>query len=345
VKTSSAAVKLGVFVAVTSLLTGILAITIANIRFGADHRYKAIFEDVTGLLTKDDVRAAGVRVGQIEKIRLHRGNRAEVTFSVHKDGVFEPGLPRATRLELRFRNLMGQRYLALVDGPGTVDDYLRPGETVPIEQTKKALDLTELFHGFRPLFRALDPQQVNQLATQIVQVLQGEAGTVNSVLTHLASLTNTLANRDQVIGQLIANLNTVLGTIDTRHAEVTRLITDLRGFVSGVSADREAIFDSLSAIEQLTGTTEDLLRDARPDLKRDIAGVNRLADTLADSGPTLDRLFQRTPDRMAGLVNAASYGSWFNFYLCGLDARIRMPGGPVIQTPSIMNENARCKPQ
>lgn len=342
-RTTSAAIKLAVFVTLTSLVTGILAITISNIRFGATHEYKAIFTDVAGLLEKDDVRVSGVRVGQVEKIKLYQGRQAEVTFSVSKEGVFKPGVPRSVLLQVRYRNLMGQRYVALSEGPGAPNDYMRSHGTFPIEQTKPALDLTVLFNGFRPLFRALEPGDVNKLAFQIVQTLQGEGGTVNSVLAHVASLTNTLANRDQVIGQVIDNLNNVLGTIDQRHDQVTTLIKDLRGFVSGVSDDREAIFDSVAAINQLTGTTADLIKDARPDVKRDIAGLNRLADTLGDNGPTLDTLFRRTPDRMEKLIHASSYGSWFNFYLCGLDAKIAMPGGPVFTTPRIVNENARCK--
>ncbi|REE98105.1 MCE family protein [Thermomonospora umbrina] len=343
-RTAGAALKLGVFVTVTSLVTGILAITIANIRFTSTHEYKAIFTDAAGLLENDDVRAAGVRVGQVEGIRLHRGTEAEVTFRINKEGVFRTGLPRNVELNLRYRNLVGQRYIEITeDTPGPAGVYLRAGETIPKERTHPALDLTTLFNGFRPLFRALEPQEVNTLAMQIVQTLQGEAGTVNSVLAHVASLTGTLADRDQVIGRVIDNLNTVLGTIDRRHDQVNKLITDLRGLVGGLAADRAAIFDSVAAINQLTGTTTDLLKDVRPGLKNDIAGLNRLTDTLADNGKDLDRFFERTPHRMEELMHASSYGSWFNFYLCGMDARIALPGGPVYQTPRIQNENARCK--
>ncbi|MFC6931994.1 MCE family protein [Actinomadura yumaensis] len=163
------------------------------------------------------------------------------------------------------------------------------------------------------------------------------------MLAHVASLTNTLADRDQVIGRVIDNLNNVLGTIDQRHDEVNRLITDLRGFVSGVSDDRQAIFNSVEAINGLEGTTADLLRDARPDLKSDIAGLKQLTGTLNDNRAVLDKGLKRTPDRLEKLVNISSYGSWFNMYICGLDARVRLPGGPVYQTPAIVNENARCK--
>ncbi|RKS76067.1 phospholipid/cholesterol/gamma-HCH transport system substrate-binding protein [Actinomadura pelletieri DSM 43383] len=341
--TTSAAIKLAIFVVATSVATGVLAMTIGNLRFRSTVEYKAIFTDVTGLLANDDVRAAGVRVGQVEDVRLYRGTQAEVTFSVEDDGVFRNGLPSSTKAQIRYRNLMGQRYLALTDGAGPANRYLDPGDTIPVSRTAPALDLTTLFNGFRPLFRALEPKDVNTLAMQIVQVLQGEGGTVNSLLAHVASLTGTLADRDRVIGQVIDNLNAVLGTIDRRHAEVDRLIRDLRGFVGGVSADREAIFDSVAAINDLTGTTRDLLAEGRPDIRNDIAGLRKLMGTLDANKRDLDQGLQRTPNRLQELVNISSYGSWFNMYICGFDARVRLPGGPVYETPAIVNENARCK--
>ena len=342
-KTTSAAIKLLIFVVTTSLATGVLALTITNARFGDTRTYSAEFTDVAGLLENDDVRVAGVRVGQVEKITLVSGNRARVSFSVNREGVFEAGLPRSTQVNIRYRNLMGQRYLALTEGPGAPNEYLRPGDVIPVSQTRPALDLTVLFNGFRPLFVALDPGQVNKLAFQIVQTLQGEAGTVNSLLTHVASLTNTLANRDQVIGQVITNLNSVLGTIDQRHGQVNKMITDLRGFVSGLSADRQAIFESVEAINRLTGTTADLLQDARPSLRNDIAGLRKLTATLNANERDVEKALRNAPGRLEGLANISSYGSWFNMYICGLDARVRLPGGPAIQTPALVNENARCK--
>ncbi|MEV4251780.1 MCE family protein [Spirillospora sp. NPDC049652] len=342
-RTLSAGIKLVIFVVLTSLATGVLAMTISNLRFADKRSYKALFTDVTGLLDKDDVRVAGVRVGQVEKIRLTRNNQAEVTFSVEKGGVFAAGLPASTQVNVRYRNLMGQRYLSLSEGPGTVGQTLRPGATIPAAQTHPALDLTVLFNGFRPLFKALEPKEVNKLAFEIVQTFQGEGGTVNSLLGHVASLTNTLADRDRVIGDVITNLNSVLGTIDERHQQVERVVGDLRSLVSGLSNDREAIFQSVDAINGLTGTTADLLKDARPDLRTDIAGLRQLATTFDQNQDALNTLFQRSPLRLQRLVNISSYGSWFNMYICGLDARVRLPGGPVFQTPAIVNENARCK--
>ena len=78
-----------------------------------------------------------------------------------------------------------------------------------------------LFNGFKPLFQALSPSDVNELSYEIIQVFQGQGGTLNGMLAHTASITQTLANRDQVIGQLITNLNSVLDHVGSATASST----------------------------------------------------------------------------------------------------------------------------
>jgi virulence factor Mce-like protein len=337
-KTTSAAVKLLIFMVIATLATAVLAVAISNMQFVASRKYNLIFTDAAGLDSGDEVRIAGVRVGQVDGIKLYQGHLAKVTISVIKVQT----LPRSTQAQLRYRNLMGQRYVSLTEGSGQGGD-MPAGGTIPKEQTQPALDLTALFNGFRPLLRAIRPQDVNQLTYQLLQVLQGEGGTVNGLLAHVASLTETLGNRDEVIGGLIDNLDKVISTIDSRDQEVSALITNLTGLVSGLAADRHAIGESLVSVNQLVYTTNGLLTDVRPSVKADIASLGHLSKVLAANGNQLDKAFQTMPTNFMLLDRAASYGSWFNLYLCSLDARIGLPGQVSFNTPQILNENARCK--
>ncbi len=125
---------------------------------------------------------------------------------------------------------------------------MQEGETIPLARTAPALDLTVLFNGFKPLFEALSPADVNKLAYEIITVFQGEGGTLESLLAHTASVTTTLANRDQLIGDLIDNLNEVLVTLGNRDDELSDLLIKLRQFVGGLSQDREAILGSLDSV-------------------------------------------------------------------------------------------------
>jgi hypothetical protein len=127
-----------------------------------------------------------------------------------------------------------------------------------------------LFNGFRPLFQALDPESVNQAAFEVVQVLQGEGGTIESLTQKTASLTNTLADKDEVIGRVIDNLTAVLATVDDRGTELSDLIVQLRRLSAASAEDREVIGASLDGINELTGATADRSSDVREPLRQDI---------------------------------------------------------------------------
>ncbi|MEU6706647.1 MCE family protein [Streptomyces wuyuanensis] len=336
-ETASPLIKFGLFAVVTVLATALLAATIATVSFTPEHTYRAVFSDVTGLEEGDDIRVAGVRVGEVREIGVTDRTLAEVTFTVTEKRPLLAG----TGAVIRYRNLVGSRYIALTEGPGD-GATLPPGSRIPLSRTRPALDLNALLGGFKPLFAALSPQDVNRLATHVVRTLQGEGGTVNSLLAHTASLTSTLADRDELIGSVIDNLNTVLATLDRRGARFSGLIKELRRVVSGLSADRKPIGESLVNINGLTEATAGLLEDARPPLREDIAELRDLTGTLNAEEKTVEGVLKRLPNKLDKLTRTASYGSWFNFYLCDFDGRVVLPRTREVITPELHVARARC---
>jgi phospholipid/cholesterol/gamma-HCH transport system substrate-binding protein len=300
------------FVLVTTVATAVLALSISGV--GVDDRtsYTARFTDVTSLNPGDDVRIAGVRVGQVDELEIVDRHLALVHFSV------ESGrrLPADTTAIIRYRNMLGQRYIALERGEYPEPDHLEPGAEIPLDRTRPALDLTELFQGFQPLFSALDPEEVNQLSGEIIQVLQGESGTVESLLTHTGSLTATLADRDKVIGEVITNLNAVLDTINTEGDALTTLVSTLQELVSGLAADRTAIGESVEGMAELTTATAGLFETARRPLKESIAELGEVSQILVSGSDDLERFLVTTPEKFEAIGRTASYGSFLNVYLC-----------------------------
>jgi phospholipid/cholesterol/gamma-HCH transport system substrate-binding protein len=326
VKTTSALIKLIIFTVVTVVVTGLLATTIGNFRFGGTTEYRAIFTDVTGLLKGDDIRIAGVRVGSVEKVEVHDRTLARVTISVDK----ERRLSQSTKAAVRYRNLVGQRYIALVEGAGS-DTPLKAGATIPLDRTTPALDLTVLFNGFKPLFTALSPTDINEFSFEIIQTLQGEGSSINSLLAHTASLTSTLADRDAVIGRTLDNLNSVLGTVDQRDQKLSELILQLQRFISGLSEDREAIGASLTNISGLADATAGLVEEARPGLRTDIRELGEVAGNLDDNKKVVNEFLDRFPGKLNTITRTATYGSWFNFYLC--EFSVKGSGAPPEKQP------------
>ena len=305
-------VKSLIFILITATVTTILGISIAHSGVSATVGYQAVFSDVTGLNAGDDVDIAGVRVGDVTSISVYRRNEALVSFAVQAG---RP-LPASVTATIKYLNLVGQRYIELGQGTGPVGRALPQGGTIPLAHTTPALDLTELFNGFQPLFQALSPGNVNQLSSEIIQVFQGESPNVTALVASVGSLTTALSTRDQVIGEVIGNLNQVLHTIGSRSGELSNLVTTLQELVSGLAADRGPIGSAISAIATLSTATAGLLQVARPPLRTDITQLGRVAGTLAANSPTVNTFLQTLPVKMSQIARLASYGSWLNFFMC-----------------------------
>ncbi|RCW46792.1 phospholipid/cholesterol/gamma-HCH transport system substrate-binding protein [Halopolyspora algeriensis] len=330
-------VKFLIFVLVTVLATGVLIATIANESLRSSKSYSALFTDVTGLSEGDEVRISGVKVGEVEDIRVVDHGTAKIRFSVS-----ERRLPESVTAAVKWRNLIGQRYVALERGAGPVDEFMDAGETIPVERTKPPLDLSALLGGFQPLFEALTPKEVNKLSFEIIQVLQGEAGTVESLLAHTASLTKTIAEKDKVIGQVVGNLNSVLATVNSRSEELSGLIVQLQKLVSGLAADRGSVGSALSAMDELTNTTAGLLAESRRPLRQDIAGLHELSKNLNGHQALVERVLQNMPNKLTTLSRTASYGSWFNFYLCEASGSVGI-GEQELPLPLMPVTQPRCR--
>ena len=183
-----------------------------------------------------------------------------------------------------------------------------------------------LFNGFKPLFQALSPADINQLSYEIVQVFQGEGGTLESLLSHTASVTNTLADRDEVISALVDNLSEVLDHVADRDQQLNQLITTFRTFVSGLNTDRDAILGSLDQISELSVQTASLVKGIRSPLVDDIANLRQLTANIQRNRGELDRALQVLPIKLEKVGRTAIYGSWFNFYLCQFQGKVKLPG-------------------
>lgn len=315
--------KLIGFIVVTVVTSAFVLLTVDNSVGEATHNYKAVFTDAFGLQSGDDVRIAGVRVGRINSLSANSEGQAVVSFSVEKD------VPMRTSdfAELRYRDLLGRRYLNIEDTSrnGTT---MAPGSSIPISRTQQAVDLTTLFNGFQPVFNAINPSQINDLAAEIVQAFQGEGGTVNELLASTASLTTTLASHDTAIGQLITNLNSVLSTVSSRDQDLNQLIINLKDLATGLAGNRDIFGDSLSSIDAFVSQASGLLQQTSPAIGSSIKSLNTVVGTVDQNKATLNSALKKLPAALTAAVKALSYGSWLNLYVCDLD--LLLPTGQTV---------------
>jgi phospholipid/cholesterol/gamma-HCH transport system substrate-binding protein len=328
-QTLVAGIKLGIFVLISLIVTGTLTAIMGSFAFGTETEYTAQFTSASLLAKGDDVRVAGVTVGSVKDVEIRGRDAAEITFKIKED----VPLTTTSRASIRFLNLVGDRYMALEQGePGA--ERLKGGDTIPVSRTKPALNLTELFNGFQPLFQALTPSEVNQLSLNIVKVLQGEGGTIGSLMSNTASLTNALADRDELIGRVIDNLSAMLKTVDDRHQELSELVIQLKDWMTNLATDRKAIGASVSNLSGLTAEVADLLTRGRPYVKADVAQLRRVMKTLNKPGnqAALNEVLDRLPLMLQRQTRTGTYGSWYQYYLCDFGGSIILPdmGSPAL---------------
>lgn len=316
-------IRLVVLTVVSLLLTGALAMIMGNLGFGASREFRAVFADASSITEGNDVRVAGVSVGKVTDVAPYLQGKALVTFEV-EDGL---ELTTSTHVAVRFLNLVGTRYLTLEPGTAKSATPLEPGSLIPESRTEPALNLTALFNGFRPLFAALDPREINEFSLNLVKVLQGEGGTVASLLRHTGSLTNTLADRDKLIGQVINNLQGTLTTVDVNRKALSELIVGLRTWMTQLAKNRETIGASLDNVSALLMSVAGLVKEARGPFAADLRELHRLAGGLnkPENKAQIIDMLDKLPGMMQRMTRTGTYGSWYNYYICGFILKIQLP--------------------
>ncbi|GCE41512.1 MCE-family protein Mce1B [Rhodococcus wratislaviensis] len=339
-KISGTAVKLAAFAVIMLLFTAAVVVVFSQMRFGSEKTFRAAFANASGLKSDEFVRVAGVEVGKVKSVEIVDTATALVEFTLTTN----VPLTESTRLAVRYENLIGAHYLELIDSPGS--DLPQPAEsTIPTDRTMAALDLDALINGFRPLFKALDPDQVNKLSTSLVNVFQGQGATVSSFLKQAGELTSSLADRDQLIGSVIANLNSVLGTVDQHNAQFDQGIDNLQKVIDGLASKSDPIGDALVHVNDASRSVADLLTNTRPSIKNDISEVGRVAGLVNADKDYVNWALSSLPDAYGKLSRLGLYGDFFTFYLCDVQLKVNGPDGNPVYVPIIGQRAGRCTVQ
>jgi phospholipid/cholesterol/gamma-HCH transport system substrate-binding protein len=329
--------KFAAFAVVMAVLTTALFFIFGQYRTGSTTGYSAVFANASRLKSGDSVRVAGIRVGTVDGVSLRPDKTVLVTFDADRTIVLTTG----TKAALRYLNLVGDRYLELLDGPGST--RIEPaGSQIPIDRTEPALNLDLLLGGLKPVIQGLNPHDVNALTQSLIEVFQGQGGTLESVLSKSSSFSNALADNHQVVEQLIDNLHTTVATIAKDGDKFSGSVDRLERFITELSAERDPIGAAIESLNTGTASIAELLTDARPPLAATVDQLNRVAPLLDQDKGRIDVALQKAPEDYRKLIRAGAYGSFIQYYLCGLSFRATDLQGRTVVFPWIKQEGGRC---
>jgi phospholipid/cholesterol/gamma-HCH transport system substrate-binding protein len=330
-------IKFGAFAIVMAVLTASLFFIFGQYRTGSTTGYSAVFTDASRLKSGQSVRVAGIRVGTVNGVSLRPDKTVVVKFDADNSVVLTEG----TRAAVRYLNLVGDRYLELVDGPGSTKRLPRGGQ-IPTDRTSPALDLDLLLGGLKPLIQGLNAQDVNALSSALLQVFQGEGGTLQSLFSKTTSFGNTLADNDQTVQQLIDNLNTVVGTLAKDGGEFSGAIDRLERLVSGLAQDRDPIGAAIDSLSKGTASLASFLSSTRRPLAGTVEQLTRLAPLLDEDKGRIDVAIAKAPQNYRKLVRLGTMGATIPYYLCGAWLRGTDLNGQTVVAPWFRSDEGRC---
>ncbi|WP_280382683.1 MlaD family protein [Nocardia wallacei] len=307
-----AAWRLALFAVVTGVLLAAIVTAIRQPVDGDTDTYTAVFSDVNGLRTGDDVRLRGVAVGQVESI-VRQGNNAEVRFGLTASAPLFDN----SRLAVRYQNLVGQRYIDVQHAP-EAGARLRPGATVGVDHTVPSFDVTSLFNGLEPVLATLSPEKLNAFTTNMLAVIEGNGSGVGPALEAMGDMSAYVTDRQHVITTLVRNMSEINDRIGGSSAPLITLLGNAADIFDSLQRNVVGLIDfSLTAPPVLKpadnllatlGFTENENPDIEAILRLLIPDPGMVVDILARLPGALAALNASIPQRIPGSSPVCSKG-------------------------------------
>lgn len=303
-------IKLGVFTLATMLVTIVLASQIGNFAlFRARYSIQAAFSDATGIASGDPVTLAGVKVGKVDGARVDHGI-AYVKLAIDR----AVKLPRATHIEIRYRNLLGLRVVNLDPGDGA-GPYLAAGDVVPATQTEGPLDLDTIFNNLKPLLTGINPSDLNALSEALVTAIGPHKADIDAIMADSSKLFGTLATKDEQIGGLVDNLSTVTSAVSDQRVQLQDLLANFASLADTLAGDSGQLDRVLVNLNAATGRLATLVKTNRASLARDLDSLATVLELVRKHQADLVQILGHLDDVQRATLKAMSYGEWVNLYI------------------------------
>ena len=309
-------VKLGLFALASLASLGWLFLRIGEFggaagAFRSTYPVRASLTDATGLVKGDEIRLAGVRIGKVGSLEVNRG-KALVSMNIDE----RHRVPKGSTFELRWKNLLGQRFIEIVPPTGAEPDgpAVAEGATIPTRQTAEAADLSTLLNNTQPILARLDTGSLNRLMSTYAAAMQGREAMLNRSIDDAAALVSTMAQRADVIGQTVTDFATLLDGI-AAHDDQVRQLLDSLGSTSAVLAGKaDQLGQAAGKAGQFTSTLARILAANGTDIDRTLDLTKRLTESAVRNKLSLERAFQTLPWTTAAMLRMTSNGDWIQSY-------------------------------
>ncbi len=282
--------KVGLFVLCGLVALVIVTVLLGDIHLGKRYKIKIIFNDVSGLPEKAQVRRAGVVVGKVTDIRLV-GDKAQVAAFIKKD----VRIHKDARARIVSFGIVGTKYLEITSG-SEEEPLLEDGDTII----------------------GIDPVSIERA---VEKVLLGVGGLVEEIkgVGKEEGLGKSLRVFLDNMGDVTRKLNRALGTEGQELEETIKNFNQLSANIREItdSLNQKSIISSLQKLDK----TLDEIAEVAEKLNKGEGAIGRLlsdekmaeqieemVESLQESSEQAKKILQKT----SGLRTAWEYQLNYN---------------------------------
>lgn len=276
---------------------------------GGGTTYSADFSESAGLQPGNEVRVAGVKVGEVRSVGL-QGTHVLVKFRVKN-----AWLGDQSTAAIKIKTLLGQKYLA-IDPQGS--SKLKASQPIPLDRTTSPYDVTQAFEGLGSTVGQIDTKQLATSFQTLSDAFKNSPSSVRSTLDGLSALSKTISSRDDQLKTLLQNTKQITQTLSDRDSQFAALINDGNLLLTELQQRRDAITDLLQGTQQLSTQLEGLVSDNTKTLAPALAQLDTVTSVLQQNQTNLDNALRLAGPYYGLINNAVGNGRWVDVYLCGL---------------------------
>ncbi|MEY9488781.1 phospholipid/cholesterol/gamma-HCH transport system substrate-binding protein [Streptomyces calvus] len=310
-----------VAVAVAGLLALALLTALAyhaeRLPFSGGTSYSADFSEAAGLDDGDEVRIAGVKVGEVTGVALD-GAKVKVTFEVE-----DAWLGDRTTAAIAIRTVLGDKYLALDPlGAGRQD----PGRRIPLSRTTSPYDVTQAFQDLGGTVDALDTRRLAESFETLSETFEKSPPHVRKAAGGLSDLSKSLSKRDAKLVELLKGSARFTKTLQNKQSSFETLIEDGGSLLGELKDRRAAIRALLKGSRELGTELGGLVDDNDKHLGPTLKALGRVTAVLEKNNTQLGKTLALVGPYYRLVGNTLGNGRWFDSYLCGVVPRDYLPG-------------------
>lgn len=286
----------------------------------------ADLQDAAGLQPGNEVRVAGVKVGQVKSLRLAPG-AARVIMEIERD----VRIPQESHLEVKLKTLLGQKFIDLrfprvfieaaaagEDVDSVTDGFLDEGSVIPRDQTTVPFDIYQAATEGTATLEAIDKVALRKM-------LETLGRTVRPARDELRRAFASIDRAGEVLGDKSADISRLLKSSNEATAVLAATGRDLEGVLSrgadvlGTLAERRATVSSLlAATSDLTQNLGVLIQVARGSIVLGVADLNRILVLAESEMDTIDEALGEIDIAQEMFAQPASFGRFIEGEVCAV---------------------------